>query len=61
MNTVEWNEFLSKLEWEGGVVGIYEWGGVNAFPVEAQSAARDLGIALQTLNEMIEAHDEEAI
>lgn len=55
----EWSDFIQKLEWEGGIVAMLEYGGPEVFPFEAQSAARDLRIALDVIEELIMEHEEE--
>ena len=48
-----WDEFIEKLDWEGGVVGFLEWGGTDAFPVELQPAAKRVEEALQEIEDFI--------
>lgn len=47
-------EFLSKFDWEGGVDGLYGYGGPSAFPVELHAQAVLYGIAYDDLRQAID-------
>ncbi len=58
----ELSDFLGKLDWEGGIQGLLDWGGSEAFTVLGPAAvlhAADIEYAIRALEEMIyNAEDE---
>jgi hypothetical protein len=52
----QWASFASKMEWEGGVTGVLDYGGSDFFPVEARPAAKAAEVALATLTQILAQH-----
>lgn len=46
-------EFLSKMDWEGGVDGLLSYGGAEVFPADLQVSARIAYNALESLRKDI--------
>jgi hypothetical protein len=51
-----WNSFLNKLEWDGGIIGMLEYGGPECFPPELQEAAAQVEEALKELDRLLEGY-----
>lgn len=43
-------EFLSKMDWEGGISGLLSYGGASSFPEELRIVAQHADDALETLS-----------
>lgn len=54
-NQAEAAEFFHKMDWEGGIDGLYGYGGVESFPPEVQEYAAAYGKAYEDLKEVITA------
>ncbi len=52
----EWREFADKLEWEGGIAGLLEYGGSAAFPEEVREAAHAVEVAIKELSTQLGRH-----
>ena len=46
-------DFLGKMDNEGGIDGLYNYGGVSQFPEELRSLAYDFEVAYEALKEAI--------
>ena len=53
--TVEAAEFLSHLDWEGGIDGLWGHGGASDFPEELRPLAEAYGKAEDELRQAIDA------
>lgn len=51
-------DFITKVEWEGGLVGLLDWGGPECFPVELQNAAHRLDGVVKEIKAAMRARDE---
>jgi hypothetical protein len=52
----EWNEFANKMDWEGGMYDVLEYGGVDIFPEEAREAATAFQEAAGVLRAILDEH-----
>lgn len=52
--TVEAAEFLSKMDWEGGIDGLYGYGGAEVFPEPIRHLAEAYGEAFEALRKGID-------
>ena len=52
----EWNEFANKMDWEGGMYDVLEYGGPNIFPEEAREAAQAFAAAGEVLHAILDAN-----
>lgn len=52
---IEAAEFFSKMDWEGGLDGLYEYGGAESFPPEVREYANAYGKAYEDLREVVVA------
>lgn len=50
---VEAADFLGKMDWEGGLYELLQYGGPGYFPEELQELAEDAYLAMRHLNEAI--------
>jgi hypothetical protein len=50
---IEAAEFLSKMDWEGGLTGLLEYGGSSVFPEELQGLAERTDQALEHLRRAV--------
>lgn len=50
-------EFIDKMEWEGGVVGVLQWGGADYFPPELQPMAHAIQRALLEIDEVLDEYE----
>lgn len=51
---VGWGGFLDKLDWEGGIVEMLEYGGPDAFPDELRADATIVRDALRRMEAVID-------
>lgn len=52
---IEAAEFLHKMDWEGGLDSLYQYGGSSYFPVELQELATAYGEAFDALRKAVDA------
>lgn len=50
---IEAAEFLSKMDWEGGLSGLIAYGGSEVFPAELQALAARTEMAIEHLNRAV--------
>lgn len=50
----EFDEFLTKMDWEGGLDGYMHWGGVSGFPERIRQEAAAYAAAEDDLRHAIE-------
>ena len=54
---LEWDEFIEKMDYEGGIIDMLSWGGSDCFPEEIRPAARDIEQALQEIHVHLQLHN----
>ena len=52
----QWREFADKLEWEGGITSLLDYGGPDIFPPEVRQDALDIDNALKSLRATLARH-----
>lgn len=52
----EAKRFVDKMEWEGGIVGLLEYGGPTEFPDEVIALAEEVQYALTKLERAIDEY-----
>lgn len=50
---IEAADFLSKMDWEGGIDGLIQYGGASYFPTELQELAGEYELAYNKLSAAI--------
>lgn len=56
---LEMDEFIDKVEWEGGIEGFLEWGGPDMAPASVRPECRIIAEALEKINETLELWQDE--
>jgi hypothetical protein len=51
-----WDEFLEKMDYEGGICGMMGWGGPGCFPPEIRPQAEALGALLDSMEKAFAEH-----
>jgi hypothetical protein len=52
----KWKEFADKMEWEGGLTGMLEYGGSKIFPIEVRAEAKAVEAATTALRAALASH-----